>query len=278
MEKDSRVELVEPHGDSRRAQFAGNVALVTGASRGLGRAVARRLASEGARTIVCSRSAADLTRLAHELKADFNADAVVAAADLGSPAAADEVEKKVRRFCARIDILVCCAGASKGGRLDELSEEDWSASFAPKFFGTVALIKRMVPLMRKSGHATIVILTGSQGYEPRAENIIAGAINAALHAVIKSLANDLSGNGIRVLGVSPGPFDTDRMRTVIADRSRSFGITLEEARQRTLAQVPMGRFGTPEELAEIVSFLAGNQARFINGTVVTADGGMRRGF
>lgn len=258
--------------------FAGKVALVTGASRGLGRAVAIKLASEGARTILCARNRTELARVSEDLKSRSDADTFIAAVDLGAPGAADEVSSSVRQFAGNVDILVCCAGATKGGRLEELQDSDWMASFLPKFFGTIALVKRVAPLMRQSANATIVILTGSQGFEPKAENVIAAAVNGALNATIKALANDLSRSGIRVLGISPGPFDTDRMRTVIADRSTSLGITLEQAREQTTAQVPMRRFGSPEELAEIVAFLAGEKATFLNGMIVTADGGMRRGF
>jgi NAD(P)-dependent dehydrogenase (short-subunit alcohol dehydrogenase family) len=283
LEKAERLALMQASyqastDGSRSREFAGKIALITGASRGLGRAVALKLASEGAKTILCARNRAELADVSENLKSRFQAETFIAAVDLGSPGAAEEIRSSVRDFAERIDILVCCAGATKGGRLEELLDSDWHASFMPKFFGTVALVKQVAPLMRRSANATIVILTGSQGFEPKAENIIGAAVNGALNAVVKALANDLSKSGIRVLGISPGPFDTDRMRTVIADRSSSLGITLEQAREQTIAQVPMRRFGAPEELAEIVAFLAGERAKFLNGMIVTADGGMRRGF
>jgi len=213
------------------------------------------------------------------LRAEPGAQVTEVAVDLARQGAPDDVVRQLAGFARQLDILVCCAGEVRGGTLEELDHGAWTDSFAVKFFGTLALIRRLTPLLKASTRgATIVVISGNQGFEPRPENIIAGALNGALHAAIKALSLDLGRHGVRVLGVSPGAFDTDRLRTVLEQRSRSLGITLEEARSSTQTGIPLGRVGKPEELAELVAFLVSDRARYMNGSIIAMDGGARRGY
>jgi 3-oxoacyl-[acyl-carrier protein] reductase len=259
------------------ASLAGRKALITGGSGGLGSAVALTLARAGATVAICGRDAQRVADLARQLSLESGGKIEPVRLDLLQPGdAAQAVATAVGRI-GGLDILVNAAGAPSDGRFESVPPEAWQRSYAIKFFGAVDTIRAALPHMKAAGRgAAIITLSGLFGTEPAPGNIVSGSINAALENFMKALAGDVARYGIRAITVCPGPFYTARIKTILEHRAREEGRPYEEVLRREESALPLGRFGKPEELAEMISVLVSDQANFITGTVITMDGGARR--
>ncbi len=254
----------------------GRRALITGGSGGLGSAIALAFARAGAAVAICGRDTGRVTELAKALRLESGGIIEPVQLDLLLPGeAAKAVETAVGRI-GGLDILVNAAGAPAVGWFETLSSEAWQRSYAIKFFGTVDTIRAALPHMKSAGRGAIITLSGLFGTEPTPGNIVSGSINAALENFMKGLASDVARYGIRAVTVCPGPFYTARMQLILKHRSRDEGRPYEDVLRREEAALPVGRFGKPEELAEMVTVLVSDQASFLTGTIITMDGGARR--
>jgi 3-oxoacyl-[acyl-carrier protein] reductase len=251
--------------------LAGKVAIVTGASKGIGRAIAQALAGEGMRLVVVARS----RDLLEELVGPMGDRGVAVAADLmAHDAPARIVESALARF-GGLDLVVNNAGSTKRGDFLALSEADWADGFGLKFFGAMRLCRAAWPHLRASAGA-IVNIAGVGGRTGSAEFAIGGAVNAALLNLTKVLADRGITDGIRVNAVNPGGIATNRLQTRLRTFAAEHGIGLQDAEAQMARALGVARFGTPEEIARLVAFLASPQAAYCQGSIVDADGGQTR--
>ncbi len=247
----------------------GRLAVVTGASKGIGAACAERLAGEGCDLVLAARSLAGLETLATRLRAAHGVSVAIRAMDI---AASANVDALAGEFGAA-DILVNNAGAIPGGTLDEIDEARWRAGWELKVHGYINMCRRFYAAMRARRRGVIVNVIGAAGESPDAAYIAGSTGNAALMAFTRALGGTSPDDNIRVVGVNPGPVMTDRIETLLRRRARDqFG---DEARwPETTAAMPFGRPGRVEEVSALVAFLASDLSGYTTGTIVTQDGGM----
>jgi NAD(P)-dependent dehydrogenase (short-subunit alcohol dehydrogenase family) len=250
-------------------QLNHNVIIVTGASRGIGAATARLLATEGARLVLVSRNEAALTAL----KQDLSTEVEIIACDMNDAAsAADIVSRAMQRF-ERIDGLVNCAGATSGGDPLTLSESAWRGSFELKFFSTVRLITAVIPVMRAQQRGVIVTIGGNIGRQPNMYMLPGSAVGAALHAINKGLADATASHGIRFHILNPGPTRTERLIGYAQSLAKQNGLTLEQAEQQLVKDAPQHRIADPSEMAAMIAWMLSDRFAAATGNSVTADGG-----
>ncbi len=254
----------------------GKVALVTGGSKGIGKAVARGLAEEGARVAICARTQRELEATAAELGKVTGGEVFAVAGDLTREADVKKiVDTTVGRF-HRIDILVNNAGAAPGGLLLDLTEEDWQTALQLKFMGYVRCMKAVIPHMLKQGGGRIVNIIGNDGVKPIGIELTPSAANAADLAVTVALAEQYGKQNICINAINPGPVATERWDFLIGGIAKVRKISVDEAQKRAERSIPLGRICTPEEVANVAIFVASDRASFMNGALITVDGGQRK--
>lgn len=253
--------------------LGGKVALVSGASRGIGLAVARRLVAEGMRVLLVARSAEALAREAAALP---QGSAHACPADLREPAAAGAaVAEAVARF-GRLDLLVNSAGATQRGDFLGLSDEAWADGYALKLHGAVRLTRAAWPHLAAAGAGVVVNIAGVGGRVAAADFTIGGSVNAALINLTKALADRGVKDGVRVCCINPGSIRTERLTRRIETMARERGLPMEEAARAIAAETGVARFGEPEEIGAAVAFLASAEAAYWQGAVLDIDGGWVR--
>ncbi|MCQ4166491.1 SDR family oxidoreductase [Tahibacter harae] len=252
-------------------QLAGKTAIVTGASRGIGRAIAVALAAEGASVVAVARSGDALRQLVGALPVP----GLAVAADLREDAAAEHVVAQALGLSGRLDILVNNAGATVRGDFLALDDGAWQDGFALKFFGAMRLCRAAWPSLRARAGA-IVNVVGIGGRSGSAEFSIGGAVNAALLNLTKALADRGVADGVRVNAVNPSSIATDRLQARVRTQAAAQGVDEAEAARRIAAELRVARFGTPEEIAAAVVFLASPRAAYCQGTILDVDGGQTR--
>jgi len=257
-------------------EFAGKVVVVSGGSRGIGRAIALAFAREGAQTVLAASNAANLAEGAKAVAAAGAAPLTVAA-DLRTLAGCEEVFAAVNQRFGCCDVLINNAGATKGGKFLEQADEAWTDGFALKFFGAVRLTKLFWPLLGEA-HGSIVFIVGGAARTPGPEFLIGGAVNAAVANFAKGLTAMGNRDDINVNVVHPGQTQTDRVEQLFAQFAKAQGKTVEQVRAEALSKSGLRRIGQPEDVAELALFLASARARHIHGTAVAIDGGGTPGY
>ncbi len=254
----------------------GKVALVTGGSKGIGKAIARSLAREGCRVAICARGQELLERTASQLQEETGSEVFPVVADLTRPEDVKRMVDQVIQHFGRIDILVNNAGSAPGGILENLTEEDWAQALQLKFMGYVRCCKEVLPHMQRQGKGRVVNIIGNDGVKFSYWEIAPGAANAAGQNLTMSLAAQYGKENITLVAINPGPVATERWDTLLEAMARDRGITVEEADRLSKASIPLGRICTPEEVADLATYLASDRAHFINGTMIEIDGGQRK--
>jgi NAD(P)-dependent dehydrogenase (short-subunit alcohol dehydrogenase family) len=250
-------------------QLQRNVIIVTGASRGIGAATARLLATEGARLVLVARDETALTALKQELTIEVE----VVACDLNDAGSATQVLSRTRERFGRVDGLVNCAGATSGGDPLTLSESAWRGSFELKFFSTIRLITAVIPVMREQQRGVIVTIGGNIGRQPNMYMLPGSAVGAALHAINKGLADATASHGIRFHILNPGPTRTERLVGYVQSLVKQQGLTVEQAEQQLVKDAPQHRIADPAEMAAMIAWMLSERFSAATGNSVTADGG-----
>ena len=257
-------------------QLNGKAALVTGASEGIGKAIARALAREGVDVAICARRKEPLEAAASEIARETNRKIVPIPSDLTKPPDAENFVKQAHAALGRIDILVNNAGSAPGGIIEFLSEEDWAQSLQLKFMGYVRCLKHVLPIMQKQGGGRVVNLIGNDGVKPSYWEIAPGAANAAGQNLTLALAGQYGKDNISFVAVNPGPVRTERWAGLVDAMARDMKIPREEADTLAPRSIPLGRIAESEEVANLVAYLASDLAHFINGTMIEIDGGQQK--
>jgi 3-oxoacyl-[acyl-carrier protein] reductase len=255
----------------------GRVAVVTGASRGLGREIALQLAAEGADLVLCARRQDALDAVAKEAEASGVASLVVAA-DVTHQATAEQVRGAAAERFGRLDVLVNNAGKGHSIALDALSQRDWHEAFALNFFSAVRLSQACIPVMREQGFGRIINISSRVGKEPDPYFAPYGAAKAALTNFTKNLANAYSKDGVTANTVLPGLIHSEAVDEAARRSAEATGKSIEEVMAATLRKrpIPAGRLGEPADVAALVAFVASEQASWLTGSCLTVDGGIVR--
>ena len=253
------------------------VALVCGASKGLGRAVALGLAREGARLAVCSRSEENIRSAAKVIQAETGTEVVPLQADLSSAAEARSFFHQALAHYGRVDILVNNAGGPPSLPFMEISDAHWEEAFQLTLMSAAILMKEAIPKMQEKKYGRIINLTSVAVKQPIPALILSNALRTGLVGLSKSLAAIYGPDNILINNVCPGYTLTERVRELSEVLARRQNSTPEKVIQGWAAEIPLGRLGRPEELADLVVFLASERAGYITGATIQVDGGYFRG-
>ena len=257
-------------------QLDGKVVAITGGSMGIGKAVAHRLAGEGCNISICARGKESLDAAAQELRDATGREVFSITADLTKDTDAKQFIDATAEHFGRIDILVNNAGAAPGGVLEGLSEDDWEAALQLKFMGYVRCTRHVIPHMRKQGSGRIVNVIGNDGIKHSYWEIAPGAANAAGQNFTISIAAQYARENITTVAINPGPVRTERWDGLVRAMSRDMKIPYEQADTLAPKSIPLGRIAEPEEVANLVTYLASPLAHFVNGTMIEIDGGQQK--
>jgi len=251
--------------------LGGKVALVTGASRGIGQAIALSFAAEGCDLLLTGRDQAALDETAAAIRAKGR-KAVVAAVDLRHPGAEKTLVETARREFGHLDILINNAGATKRGSFLELTDADWQDGYALKFFGHVRLARAAWPLL-KERRGSFVSIGGTSGRKPEAEFTIGSSVNAAVAAFTKCLADLGKEDGVQVNCVHPSLVETERQWKRIRAEVAQTGETEDKVRERFVRKMGFIRYGKVEDVADLITFLVSARSTWMHGATIDLDGG-----
>ena len=252
--------------------LAGRSVLVTGSSAGIGYATALTFAREGCNLHLAARNAKNLESAREKILAECKVSVTCHPADLSDSAQV----RKLAADCGRLDILVNNAGAIPGGTLDSIDEDTWRRAWDLKVFGYINLTREVYREMCKARAGVIVNVIGLAGERPNASYIAGAGGNAALMAISRAIGADAPSHGVRALAVNPGMVKTERLTKLMHDAARvqwNDESRWEEALAKTVKDLPFGRAATPQEVADVVVFMASGRASYVSGTVITVDAG-----
>lgn len=257
--------------------IGGKAALVCAASRGIGRACAEALSAEGARVAICARDGEALADAATRISARTGQPVVPIRADLTNTRDVDFVFSEAARFLGPLDILVTNAGGPPAGGFADATDDDWIRAFHLNFLSAVRCIRKCLPAMIERKFGRIVLLASFSVKQPIDNLIQSNAVRAAVAGLAKTLSREAAEHNVTVNTVCPGYVLTDRLRALIEKRARENQVSVEEAMEAATAEIPAGRFGTPDEIGAVVAFLASGRASYLTGATIQVDGGLIRG-
>ena len=253
------------------------VALVTAASRGLGKAVALELAREGCRLAICSRQAKAIHDAADEIHSRTGADVLPLVADLSVREQTQAVVDDTQRRFGQIDVLFANAGGPPPGAFVGLDEEQWLAAIDLTLMSVVRLCRAVLPSMRAHRWGRILIDTSFTVKQPLENLVLSNSLRAGVMGLAKTLSNEVAADGITVNCICPGWIETERVDQLLKDRAQRGNLSVEAARQAITSAIPMGRMGSVDEFAATAAFLCSAPASYITGVSLLVDGGIVKG-
>ena len=255
----------------------GKVAVVAGASQGLGRAVAEELAAEGAHVAICARTAARVDAAAREISERTGNLVLSATADVTKPAEVEEFVNIAAERWGAVHIAVANAGGPPAKPFDATSLEEWQKAVDLTLMSSVHLALAVLPQMRAQKWGRLIFMTSVSIKQPIENLLLSNALRAGVAGLAKTLANECARDNVLVNVVCPGYTRTERLEELIAMIQRQRGVGREEVIRAWTSQIPMGRIGEPKELAALVAFLASERASYISGAAIAVDGGWVKG-
>ena len=253
--------------------LTGRVALVTAASKGMGKASAMGLAAEGAKVVMCARTESDLKTAAEEIRAKTRAEVLAIPADVTKKDDVTALVDRAIKTFGHIDILVANAGGPPRGYFEDMTDEQWQGAFDVSLLSVVRLVRGVLPSMKARRWGRILTIQSVSVKQPIPELLLSNAVRPGVAGMMKTLAGQLGKDGITVNTVCPGKIMTDRF----LGGQKISGLSREEYLARAVEDVPVGRVGTPEEFANMIVFLASERASYVTGGSVQVDGGLVRG-
>ena len=254
----------------------GKVAIVGGASKGLGRACADVLAGEGMKLAICSRTQADLDQAAQEIRAKARTDVLAFAGDLEQHDTIRKLVAAAVEHFGRLDVLVNNSGGPPLARSHNATEEQWATAVQRSLLYFARMSREAIPHLKRQGGGRIINILASTVYQPIPNLALSGATRMGVVAFAKSLADEVGRDGILVNNVCPGSLLSERMLGNVTARAKELGISVEEALGQRAEETAVGRIGQPAELANLVAFLASAKSSYITGTTIRVDGGLVR--
>ena len=255
-------------------ELAGRVALVTAASKGLGRATATQLAGEGAKVMISSRGKEQLATTAAEIAEATGAQVEYCAADVSDAADLARLVEETQRRLGGVDVLVNNAGGPPPGGFDALDDDAWHLAHELNLMSAVRLVRAVLPHMRAQKWGRIVTIASSSIKQPIENLLLSNTYRVAILGLAKSLAIEFAPDGVLINTVGPGRIATDRVAGLDATRAKTAGISIEEVRAQAEKAIPLGRYGTAEEFGKVAAFLASGANTYLTGQHFLVDGGM----
>lgn len=252
------------------------VAMVAGASRGLGYAVARALAEEGVQVSIASRDSAAIHAARKKIETETGARVLSVATDVSSAQAIEQWHKNTVEQFGGIDLLFTNSGGPPPGATLSFDDGQWQKAFDLLLMSAVRMIRLAVPSMAARGGGSIVLPTSSSVKEPIPNLALSNIMRASVAAMAKTLSIELAAQKIRVNHLIPGRISTDRLRELDESNSKRAGISIEEQQKKMMQTIPMSRYGEPKEFANAAVFLFSDAASYITGSTLQADGGAMR--
>lgn len=256
------------------------VAIVCAASQGLGKAVALGLFAEGANVVICSRDAGRLQKASQEIAAaspDSTTRILPLVADVTDAAQITELVARTVEEFGRIDILVTNAGGPPVASFPDLDDAMWEKGITLNLMSTIRCIREVLPHMRRKQWGRIIAITSITAKQPINDLVISSTVRPGILGLVRVLSNQYAGEGVLINSVTPGFILTARQKEIAEARAASRGITPQEYVAELVREVPVKRYGTPEELANVIVFLASERASFITGATISVDGGLTKG-
>jgi 3-oxoacyl-[acyl-carrier protein] reductase len=251
----------------------GKVALVTAASKGMGKASALAFGVEGARVAMCSRSESDLKAAAEEVRGATKAEVLAVPADVTKKADVEALLQRVTAGLGPPDILVANAGGPARGFFEEMSDEQWQQAFELSLLSVVRLVRGVLPGMQRKKWGRVLTIQSVSVKQPLPDLLLSNAVRPGTHGMMKTLALRYAKDNITFNTVCPGRILTDRLMGGL----KASGLSREKYIEEMGAEIPMGRVGTAEEFANVIAFLASERASYVTGTAIQVDGGLVRG-
>ena len=254
--------------------LTGKVAMVAGASRGLGYAVARGLAAEGVQVSLGSRDAARIADAGRRIASETGAGTLALELDVRSRASIEAWHARTIETFGGVDLLFVNTGGPPAGTSLSFEDDAWQAAFESLVLSAIRMVRLAVPSMKARGGGAIVVSTSTAVKEPIPNLALSNIVRSSVSALSKTLANELAGDGIRVNHLLPGRINTDRIRELDTIRGKQLGVSADEQRASNSKIIPLGRYGEADEFANAAIFLFSGAARYITGASLQVDGGM----